>query len=273
VILDAHLPKLSRKTRRELLETFEDGSLQARVELMARLQGLRGLTLEDVQIRTGIRTATLAKELKKVPNVADVGGSRWIHNDVLTDFRRRAMDFLERYFKENKIASNVPKGEFVQKLIPAGAPVNFLLADLASEKIAVVQGDALDIPGRSKTLGGAEGELARAIENRYLEAALQTPAVSEIIRAIPQRPKVIEGVIAYLVKQGTLLRLAEGVYLHRDVVAAAREKLAARKGETIDVGQFKDFFGISRKVAIPLLEWFDREGVTKRIGDKRLVSS
>ena len=271
VILDAHLPKLSRRTRRELLETLEDGSLHARVELMARLQGLRGLTMEEVQIRTGIRTATLAKELKKVPNVADVGGARWIHNDVLIDFRRKSMAFLENYFKTNKVASNVPKGEFVQKLIPAGAPVNFLLADLASEKIAVVQGDALDIPGRSKTLGGAEGELARAIEEKYTEAGLQTPAVSEIIKAIPQRPKVIEGVIAYLVKQGILLRLAEGVYLHRDVVAAAKEKLGARKGETIDVGQFKDFFGISRKVAIPLLEWFDREGVTKRIGDSRKV--
>lgn len=271
VILDAHLPKLSRRTRRELLETLEDGSLHARVELMARLQGLRGLTMEEVQIRTGIRTATLAKELKKVPNVADVGGSRWIHNDVLVDFRRKSMTFLENYFKTNKVASNVPKGEFVQKLIPSGAPVNFLLADLASEKIAVVQGDALDIPGRSKTLGGAEGELARAIEEKYAEAGLQTPAVSEIIKAIPQRPKVIEGVIAYLVKQGILLRLAEGVYLHRDVVAAAKEKLGARKGETIDVGQFKDFFGISRKVAIPLLEWFDREGVTKRIGDSRKV--
>ena len=271
VILDAHLPRLSRGTRRELLETFETGSLAERVELMARLQGLRGLTLEEVQARTGIRTATLARELKKVPNVADVGGARWIHNDVLADFRRRSMEFLDRYFKQNKVASNDPKGEFVQNLIPAGAPVNFLLADLANEKIAVVQGDALDIPGRSKTLGGAEGELARAIEARYLEAALQTPAVSEIIKAIPQKPKVIEGVIAYLVKQGILVRLAEGVYLHRDVVVAAREKIAEKKGETIDVGQFKDLFGISRKVAIPLLEFFDREGVTKRIGDSRKV--
>ncbi len=270
-ILDAHLPKLSRRTRRELLETLEDGSLPARVELMAKLQGLRGLTMEEVQVRTGIRTATLAKELKKVPNVADVGGARWIHNDVLTDFRRRSMDFLENYFKENKVASNVPKGEFVQKLIPSGAPVNFLLADLASERIAVVQGDALDIPGRSKTLGGAEGELARAIESRYAEAGLQTPATSEIIKAIPQKPKVIEGVIAYLVKQGIIVRLAEGVYLHRDTLSAAREKLAAKKGETIDVGEFKDFFGISRKVAIPLLEYLDQQGVTKRIGDSRKV--
>src|SRR5688500_2693209 len=154
------------------------------------------------------------------------------------------MTFMDGYFKDNKMAMSVPKGEFVQKLIPAGAPVNYLMNDLAKEKIATVQGDALDIPGRSKTLGGAEGELARAIELVYLEAGLQTPATSILIKTIPQRPKVIEGVIGFLVKQGTLVRLADGVYLHRDVVAAAREKLAEKKGQTIDVGGFKDLFGI-----------------------------
>ncbi|HUP59232.1 MAG TPA: selenocysteine-specific translation elongation factor [Thermoanaerobaculia bacterium] len=269
-ILDAHLSKLSRGTRTEILETLASGTLQERVELMAKLQGLRGLALDEVQARTGIRTATLTKELKKVPNVVAVGNT-FLHHDVLADFRRRAMEFLERYFKDNKMAVSVPKGEFVQKLIPAGAPVNFLLSDLANQKIAVVHGDALDIPGRSKTLGGAEGELARNIESRFAAAGLQTPAVSEIIKAIPQRPKVIEGVIAYLVKQGALVRLAEGVYLHRDVIADARAKLAEKKGQTIDVGQFKDLFGISRKVAIPLLEYLDREGATKRVGDQRVV--
>ena len=64
---------------------------------------------------------------------------------------------------------------------------------------------------------------------------------------------------------------ADGVYLHRDTVEAARTKLAEKKGQTIDVGQFKDLFGISRKVAIPLLEFFDQDGATKRIGDSRLV--
>jgi len=269
-ILDAHLPKLSRGTRAELLDTLAHGSLVQRVELMAKLAGLRGVSMDELQARTGIRTQTLAKELKRVPNVVSVGAT-FLHADLIADFRRRAMEFLDRYFKSNKMAVNVPKSEFVQKLLPHGAPINFLLADLANQRIATVQGDALDIPGRSKTLGGAEGELARAIEAKFAEAGLQTPAVSEIIKAIPQKPKVIEGVISYLVKQGTLVRLAEGVYLHRDVLANAREKLAARKGTTLDVGAFKDFFGISRKVAIPLLEWLDREGVTKRAGDARIV--
>ncbi len=270
VILDAHLSKLSRSTRPEILETLASGTLPQRVELIAKLQGLRGVSLDELQARTGIRIESLTKELRGVPNVAKTG-NMFVHNDVLTDFRRKSMAFMERYFKDNKMATSVPKGEFVQKLIPPGAPVNYLLNDLAKENIATVQGDALDIPGRSKTLGGTEGELARAIELKYADAGLQTPATSELIKAIPQRPKVIEGIIAYLVKQGTLVRLADGIYLHRDVVASAREKLATKKGETIDVGQFKDLFGISRKVAIPLLEHFDREGATKRIGDARQV--
>jgi selenocysteine-specific elongation factor len=270
-ILDAHLPKLSRGTRGELLGTLGSGTLQERVELMAKLEGLRGLTIREVQARTGIKIETLVKELKTIPRVVDSGDRRWIHTDVVADFRRRAMEFLQTYFKETKMALNVPKGEFVQKLLPHGAPANFLLQDLAREKIVVVQGDALDIPGRSKTLGGAEGELARLIEQRYAAAGLQTFAVSELINTIQQKAKVIEGVVGFLVKQGTLVRLAEGVYVHKDVLASARERMASRKGETIDVGQFKDFFGLSRKVAIPLLEYFDREGVTKRIGDARQV--
>jgi selenocysteine-specific elongation factor len=273
VILDAHLPKLSRGTRSELLDVLAEGSLAERVELMAKLEGLRGLTLAEVQARTGIRIETLRQQLKKLPNVADAGDRRWIHNDVIAVFRKRAMEFLQRFFQENRMSLNVPKGEFVQKLIPHAdaSVVNFLLQDLAREKIIAIEGDALDVPGRSKKLGGAEGELARNIEGRFAEAGLAPPPVSELIKAIAQKPKVIEGVVSFLVKQGSLVRLGDGIYVHRDALAAAREKMSTRKGDMIDVGQFKEFFGLSRKIAIPLLEWFDREGVTKRTGDSRLV--
>jgi selenocysteine-specific elongation factor len=274
VIVDAHLPKLSRNTRGELLDTLAAGSLQERVELMAKLEGLRGLNIHEIQARTGIRIETLAKELKNVPHLADSGERRWIHHDVLIDFRRKSMEFLRAYFEENRMALNVPKSEFVQKLLPRnadGAMINFLLQDLAREKIVAISGDALDIPGRSKTLGGAEGELARMIEARFAEAGLAPPPVSELINERTQKARVIEGVIGFLVKQGTLVRLAEGIYVHRDALAAARERIAERRGTMIDVGQFKEYFGLSRKIAIPLLEWMDREGVTKRVGDSRKV--
>ena len=273
-IIDAHLPKLRRNTRPELLKTLAEGTLAERVELMAKLEGLRGLTIREVQARTGIRVETLTKELKNLPHLADSGDRRWIHIDNIADFRRRAMEFLDAYFKQNRVAVNVPKSEFVQRLIPHGsdpALINFLLQDLAREKIIAVEGDAIDVPGRSKKLGGAEGELARLIELRFADAGLQPPPVSELINTIPQKPKVIEGVVGFLVKQGTLVRLADGVYVHQRNLDNARQRIATRRGETIDVGQFKEFFGLSRKIAIPLLEYFDRAGVTRRVGDSRQV--
>ena len=274
VVLDPLLPRLSRKTRPEILETLAHGSLAGRTELVARIEGLRGLSIESVRARTGFTIPALSSQLKQLPHLEKVGEGRWLHRDAVTDFRRRSIEFLDRYFKLNRMAVTVPKGEFVQKLFPAQtdtAIIDFLLRDLAEEKIVAVRGDALEIPGRSKTLGGAEGELARMIENQFLEAGLNTPAVSVLIKSMPHRPKMIEGVIAFLVKQGTLVRIAEGVYLHRDSVASARQTMAAHKGKTVDVGQFKELFGLSRKVAIPLLELFDREGVTKRVGDLRQV--
>ncbi len=273
-ILDAHLPKLSRGTRTAILDTLANGTLSQRVELMAKLAGLHGLTIEEVQSRTGTRVSALRSQLGTMQRLAKLSEGRWLHADVLADFRRRAIEFLDRYFKANKMAVSVPKGEFVQKLLPQGADaalVNFLLSDLAREKIISVQADSLDIPGRSKTLGGAEGELARAIEQRFAVAALQPPPVSELINTIPQKPKVIEGVVSFLVKQGTLVRLADGVYVHHTALESARAKIATRQGQTIDVGEFKELFGLSRKVAIPLLEWFDREGVTRRVGDTRQI--
>ncbi len=274
VIIDAHLPRLSRNTRVDLLETLFAGSLTERVELMARLQGLRGLSIHEVQARTGIRVDTLARELKQLPHLSDTGDRRWLHLEVLTEFRRQAMQFLERYFRDNRLAINVPKSEFVQKMLPRGIEpqvANYLLQDLARERIIAIAGDALDIPGRSKSLGGAEGELARGLEARFAESGLQPPPVSELIQALKQKPKVIEGVISFLVKQGTLARLADGIYVHRDVLVEARAKMETRRGETIDVAGFKDFFGLSRKVAIPLLEYFDKQGVTRRVGDERQV--
>ena len=73
------------------------------------MEGLRGLTIESVQARTGITITTLRKELKDLPQLASVADGRWLHRDAIADFRRRSMEFLDGYFKTNKMAMNVPK--------------------------------------------------------------------------------------------------------------------------------------------------------------------
>ena len=103
------------------------------------LQQVSIATIESVQARTGITVATLRKELRDLPRLASLGDGRWIHRDVLTDFRRRAIEFLDAYFKMNKMAMNVPKGEFVQKLLPHSADaVSSLRASLVRRRVTLL---------------------------------------------------------------------------------------------------------------------------------------
>ncbi|HVT03599.1 MAG TPA: selenocysteine-specific translation elongation factor [Thermoanaerobaculia bacterium] len=278
-ILDPYLPKMSPGTRKSLLRSFADGSMVERLELRSKLEGVRGITAADMVASTGRRVDDILQEVRKeapktLMSIGTGASTRWFHRDEIGALEKRAMDFVRRFFSENRTAASLPKSELIQKLLPAdldGASTEFLLRHLEKEKILEIHGDDIDVPGRAKRLSGIEGDLARQIEVRFAEAGLKPPPVSELIKTINQKPKVIEGVVGYLVKTGTLLRLAEGVYMHKDAAAAAKGDLQSHRGEQIEIGWFKDFFSLSRKIAIPLLEYFDRQGVTKRMGDSRMI--
>lgn len=278
VILDPHAGKLSAGTRPELLRQLASKDLGPRVREWTRMAGIQGLTRSELVARTGLVVETIEEELTALyrsglATVSEGSDVRWIDRDVIAERRTQAMQFLREYFESHRLAVGVPKSEFIQKILPSLEPqvVSFLLADFARENIIELQGDLIHVPGRARKLAGAEADLAGVIEKRFLEAELKSPPVSELIQTIANKPKVIEGVVSFLVKSGVLVRLAEGIYVHRQALEQAREKMKTRSGATIDVAAFKAFFGLSRKVAIPLLEYFDQMGVTKRVGDRRQV--
>ncbi len=277
-ILDPLLRKLKGGQAADVVATLRSAELAPRVAVLARLAGASGISIADLRARTGITATRLDAELESPPEdcvaIGRGASRRFVHANVLRRVRTAAMEVLQEFFRANRTALGMPKSAFLQKVHLEGSDpelVQFALGELERESIASVTGDLVDVPGRSQGLAGAEGELARAIEDRFREAGLAPPPVSELIRSIPQRPKTIEGVVGYLARSGVLVRLAENVYLHREVLAEARRRAAAHRGQMVDVAFFKDLYGISRKVVIPLLEHFDRAGVTRRIGDHREI--
>ena len=74
-----------------------------------------------------------------------------------------------------------------------------------------------------------------------------------------------------LLRQKRLLRISEELVFHSAAIERLRQMLAARKGQRFSVGEFKEWTGISRKYAIPLLEYLDRERITRRDGEGRLI--
>jgi selenocysteine-specific elongation factor len=81
----------------------------------------------------------------------------------------------------------------------------------------------------------------------------------------------VAGLVQHLLKSGALVRLSPEILVHSDVLAGLEEKVAAQKGRTMSVGDFRDLLGLSRKYLIPLLEHLDRKRRTRRVGDARVV--
>lgn len=146
------------------------------------------------------------------------------------------------------------------------------LATLAAAKRIVVAGDQAG-PAGSAASGVTDeaGGFAKRIEEAWRTAGFDAPRTHDLAKALGTKTQVVEGLVAHLIKGGALVRLSPDVVAHASFLAGIEEKVAAQKGRTMSVGDFRDLLGLSRKNLIPLLEYLDRRRRTRRVGDARVV--
>jgi selenocysteine-specific elongation factor len=149
-----------------------------------------------------------------------------------------------------------------------GALLGFLLSQ--SREI-VAEGDLVRLVDFKPRLAGDEDEANRKMASLFREAGLAAPAVSEVLKGSGIDANRARTLLQTLLRQKTLIRVSGDLIFHAEVIEGLKQVLAAKKGECFGVGEFKEWTGVSRKYAIPLLEYLDRERVTRREGDQRLV--
>ena len=145
---------------------------------------------------------------------------------------------------------------------------------MVAEKKLELQGDLVKRAGSCVSLDPDEARAKREIESAFSAAGLAVPVTKDVLSTLPVEPKRAERILQILVREKTLVRVTTELIFHRDALAQMRDRLAIYKknrGERISVPAFKELTGISRKYAIPLLEYLDRERVTRRAGDERVI--
>jgi selenocysteine-specific elongation factor len=168
------------------------------------------------------------------------------------------------------LLAGMPKQELRSREL-AGAPP-FLLDALVEEAPDIVsEGEVVRLAAHRISLKQDEEQAQNAIEKAFQEAGLAAPAVPEVLARSGVEPARARTLLQILLRQGRLVRVSEELVFHRATLDALRSTLAGRKGERLSVIQFKDLAGVSRKYAIPLLEYLDRERITRREGDRRVV--
>src|SRR5689334_7299495 len=262
----------------QLLRLLMRDERAAKFEGFVRTAGIRGLRLAELAAATGWTDEVL--HVQKTDSVVEVGGL-FIARDSLDRLTAALIGELERYHKREPLARGMLRETLREKVFTHSAPelFNGVLARLEAAGKVVSEKDIVRSSAHSVGLSDQDVALRDRIEQIYLAAGVEAPSLDEAMTkanvTAPQRAQARK-LLQLLLDDRKLVRIQGEMFMHAKVIEDLKTKLLTYASQhepdrLIDVPSFKDLAGVSRKYAIPLLEYFDREQVTRRAVDKRLI--
>jgi selenocysteine-specific elongation factor len=258
----AHLLKM-------LTEELRVGMLRARVTA----SGARGLGIAEAVARTGWPAQQIVSAASASPEIVRIGDI-FISKPALEFARKDLISALDAFHKHNALVAGMSKEELRGRFSELAPEVFAHLFDeaLQAKKIEVA-GELVRLTGRGVVMKDEEAESKKIIEAAFATAGLKVPALKDVLGGLRLDKGRAEKIVTLLLRDKVLVKISDDLVFHRDALADLRKRMAAEKTKSpkIDVARFKDLAGVSRKYAIPLLEYLDREHVTRRVGDERVI--
>jgi selenocysteine-specific elongation factor len=180
---------------------------------------------------------------------------------------------LEDFQKKNPLVAGIAKEQLRDQIAASIEVFDAALATLVRDKKIEVLGELVRLPGHGVVMKDEEAESKKKIESAFMTAGLNVPALHEVLAGLKIDKARAQKIVTLLLRDKVLIKISDELVFHRSALEGLRRLMAAckLKSATIDVGKFKELTGVSRKYAIPLLEFLDRERVTKRVGDSRQI--
>ena len=235
-----------------------------------------GLTLDALSRRAGISIAeatTSAARLAGSGQVLHTGGELF-PSALVAELQRALLTAIGEYHKANPLSDGLPREEARERLFGRASPALFDAVVGRLESAGRLMGrDRFTLPGQGVSLSSEEAQAQLALDRVFREAGLAPPDIATAAGAASIQPAVADRILKLLLRQKTLVKV-DTLFFHHEALDKLKAEVKGLKGQgaaKVDVAGFKDRYGISRKYAIPLLEWLDRERVTRRLGDGRVV--
>jgi selenocysteine-specific elongation factor len=285
LVLDPEPPRSALRTaaalrRFERLDPARTGAGAAdeAVTAMVEERGAAGLDVAALVRRGGLAPGAVATAIDRLARAGRLlrAGEVLVSPRVVAHLGERVLAELAAHHEAQPLADGLPREELRARVFRRANPAVFarVLDDLAAEGRVVVR-ERVALAGHQPALSNEEARAREVLERLVREGGLTPPDTTVLREAAGVPPEVADRVLAWLVRQRVLVRL-DTILFHHETLARLKAEIAALKaGSTgpvhLDVGTFKTRYGVSRKYAIPLLEFLDRERVTRRVGDRRLV--
>ncbi|MGA3197355.1 MAG: selenocysteine-specific translation elongation factor [Terriglobales bacterium] len=273
VVLDSSPPL--RKPSLEQVTTFLKTMLEGSPEqaLVARVARSRtaGLALDAVTAQMNLRRAD-AEKLAARAGLLHCGGIL-VAPAAFADASSHLVQAVRKFHDANPLVAGMSKEELRDRVGLGPEVFSAALAKLAANKTLEVAGELVHAPGRGVSMRDEESESKKTIEQAFQSAGLKVPALKDVLAVLKVDKVRAQKIVTLLLRERILIKISDDLVFHQSALADLRQKVTTVKATTpkIDVARFKDMTGVSRKYAIPLLEYLDRERVTRRVGDERFI--
>ncbi len=262
----------------QVLEKLARAQAEDVILVQLELAGSKGLTLPQLVIMTDMESKELEKKLqimggKQEVFLFDKDKRSYVSGDMVSNLELQMIGQLEAFHFKHPIREGLSRGELSGKWardIPERL-FFFVLDRLIRQEKIVSDQEFLKLPGHKISLAADQEELKKKILNAYDRAGIQPPTVKKLLEDLDLEMKEVSPVLRLLQSQGNLIKINEDFYFSRIAVEKLKEKIVLffKTNEEMGPVEFKDMTGLSRKFAIPLLEFMDKEKLTIRVGDKR----
>jgi selenocysteine-specific elongation factor len=198
----------------------------------------------------------------------------YVHTETVERLRREAETALAAFHAREPLKPGMSKEELRTRLGGLEERVFLaLLERLAAAGVLVVDKDKVHSAAHAVRLTPAQQAASDRIEAEFREAGVAPPSLDEVFAKLGLSGPSAQAMAQLLVDDRRLVRIREGLYFHAEALQEAVGRVVAflQARQAITPQEIKDLLGISRKYAIPLLEWLDSQRLTVRLGDKRVL--
>ena len=274
VVLDpAPIPRMPG--HEVFLKTLASGDPEPMLRARIARRGHSGISMPRLIAETGWTRSLLEMRLAAAVKEGRVlrTGDLLVDAPALVLLQQLVVSAVEGFHRKNSLVGGIPR-EALREQVRASAEVFHTALDRFSrEKKIEVAGDLVRLPGHGVAMKDEEAESKRKIEEAFAMAGLKVPALHDVIVGLKVDKVRAQKIVTLLLRDKVLIKVSDEMVFHRVALEELRRLVTTQKSNSpkMDVAKFKELTGVSRKYAIPLLEYLDRERVTRRVGDAREI--
>jgi selenocysteine-specific elongation factor len=274
VVLDA-APMPRMPGHGDFLQVLAGGDREAMVRARIARRHHQGISMSRLIAETGWTKNVIESQLAQAVKTGRVvrAGELCLDSSALEALKSHITSTAADFHKNNPLVGGISKEELRVRVDAIPEVFEIAAAMLVRDKKLEVVGELVRLPGHGVAMKDEEAESKKKIEDAFASAGLKVPALQEVIAGLKVDKVRAHKIVTLLLRDKVLIKVADELVFHGSALDQLRRQMTSYKAKSsrIDVAKFKELTGVTRKYAIPLLEYLDRERVTRRVGDERAI--